>query len=85
MRTKASFPPQIVGFYVSGRRAAHPPADEADVFRTSPGVGECIGDSASIEFHRSALGHRWNHHRGMQFIGLSSNEKTESGDKARRD
>jgi hypothetical protein len=32
MRTKASFPPQIVGFYVSGRRAAHPPADEADIF-----------------------------------------------------
>jgi hypothetical protein len=32
MRTKASFPPQIVGFYVPGRRAAHPPADEADIF-----------------------------------------------------
>jgi hypothetical protein len=33
MRTKASLSPQIVGFYVSGRRAAHPPlADEAGMF-----------------------------------------------------
>jgi hypothetical protein len=52
MRTKASFPHQIVGFYVSGRRAAHPPpADEADIF-----VLVLVSVSASAISHSSRIG-----------------------------
>jgi hypothetical protein len=51
MRTKASFPHQIVGFYVSGRRAAHPPpADEADIF-----VLVLVSVSASAILHHSRI------------------------------
>ena len=62
MRTKASFPPQIVGFYVSGRRAAHPLPMPSTLFGALQSSGEgpagalTIGDGlrAVERSHRKA-------------------------------